>query len=104
MHWIRIITIAALLAAVPPMLASPACAGTPASKGELERRVAEAARMLADRPRLKGMSQAQREKHVEFVVGNLLFVLGHATGHAVIREFGVRWSGARRTRPTSFRP
>jgi hypothetical protein len=90
MHSIRIITIAALLAAVPQMLASRACAGTPASKHELERRrVAEAARTLADRPRLKGMSQAQREKHVEFVVGNLLFVLGHETGHAVIREMGV---------------
>ena len=89
MRSIRIITIAALLAAVPQMLASRACAGTPASKHELERRVAEAARMLASRPRLKGMSQAQREKHVEFVVGNLLFVLGHETGHAVIRELGV---------------
>ena len=74
---------------MPQSLASRACAGTPASKHELERRVAEAARMLAGRPRLKGMSQAQREKHVEFVVGNLLFVLGHEIGHAVIREMGV---------------
>ena len=72
-----------------PSLAGGACAGTPASRHELERRVAEAARLLAGRPRLKGMSQAQREKHVEFVVGNLLFVLGHETGHAVIREMGV---------------
>jgi len=88
-HGIRIVTIAALLAAGPQMLASPACAGTPEAKHEIERRVAEAARMLASRPRLKGVSQAQREKHVEFVVGNLLFVLGHETGHAVIRELGV---------------
>jgi hypothetical protein len=74
---------------MPQSLASRTCAGTPASKHELEDRVAEAARMLAGRPRLKGMSQAQREKHVEFVVGNLLFVLGHEAGHAVIREMGV---------------
>ena len=74
---------------MPQSLAGRACAGTPASRHELERRVAEAARLLAGRPRLKGMSQAQREKHVEFVVGNLLFVLGHETGHAVIREMGV---------------
>jgi hypothetical protein len=74
---------------IPQSLASRACDGTPASKHEFERRVAEAARMLAGRPRLKGMSQAQREKHVEFVVGNLLFVLGHEAGHAVIREMGV---------------
>ena len=74
---------------MPQSLASRACASTPESKHELERRVAEAARVLADRPRLKGLSQAQREKHVEFVVGNLLFVLGHEAGHAVIREMGV---------------
>ena len=74
---------------MPQPLAGAACAVTPASRHELERRVAEAARLLAGRPRLKGMSQAQREKHVEFVVGNLLFVLGHETGHAVIREMGV---------------
>jgi len=74
---------------MPQPLASGACVGTPAPRHELERRVAEAARLLAGRPRLKGMSQAQREKHVEFVVGNLLFVLGHETGHAVIREMGV---------------
>ena len=74
---------------MPQSLAGGACAATPVSRHELERRVAEAARLLAGRPRLKGMSQAQREKHVEFVVGNLLFVLGHETGHAVIREMGV---------------
>jgi hypothetical protein len=74
---------------MPQPLAGGACTGTPASRHELERRVAEAARLLAGRPRLKGLSQAQREKHVEFVVGNLLFVLGHETGHAVIREMGV---------------
>ena len=74
---------------IPQSLASRACASTPESKHELERRVAEAARMLAGRPRLKGLSQTQREKHVEFVVGNLLFVLGHEAGHAVIREMGL---------------
>jgi len=74
---------------MPQSLAGGACAATPVSRHELERRAAEAARLLAGRPRLKGMSQAQREKHVEFVVGNLLFVLGHETGHAVIREMGV---------------
>jgi hypothetical protein len=45
--------------------------------------------MLAGRPRLKGMSPAQREKHVEFVVGNLLFVLGHEAGHAAISDLGI---------------
>jgi hypothetical protein len=73
---------------MPQPPASRTCAGTPASKHEFERRVAEAARLLG-RPLLKAVSPAQREKHAEFVVGNLLFVLGHETGHAVIREMGV---------------
>ena len=73
---------------MPQPLASRACAGAPASRHEFEGGVAEAARMLG-RPHLKGMSPAQRQKHAEFVVGNLLFVLGHETGHAVIREMGV---------------
>jgi hypothetical protein len=89
MRWLSIVAIAALLALAPPVLDSRARAGAPTSKQELERRVAEAARVLAARPRLKGKSQGQREKHVEFVVGNLLFVLGHETGHAVIREMGI---------------
>jgi hypothetical protein len=70
-------------------LAGRSCAVTPASRHEFEGRVAETARMLAGRAHLKGISHAQREKQVEFVVGNLLFVLGHEAGHAVIREMGV---------------
>jgi hypothetical protein len=89
-RWLAVITIAALLIMAPDTRAH---AAFPASKDELARRVAEAARMLASRPRLKGRSQSQREKHVEFVVGNLLFVLGHETGHAVIREMGVPVTG-----------
>ena len=88
MRWFSIVTIAALLASAP-VFGSQARAGTPEDKQELARRVAEAARTLADRPRLKGKSQAERERHVEFVVGNLLFVLGHETGHAAIREMGI---------------
>jgi hypothetical protein len=88
--------------AMPPSLASRFCAGTPASGHELEGRVAEAARMLAGRPRLKGISQAQREKHAEFVVGNLLFALGHEAGHAVIREMGVPVVGREEDAADSF--
>jgi hypothetical protein len=93
MRWFPIVTIAAVLVVAPPVCGSQVRAATPADKHELERRVAEAARVLAGRPRLKGRSQAQREKHVEFVVGNLLFVLGHETGHAVIREMGIPVTG-----------
>jgi hypothetical protein len=81
-----VITVAALLATVPD---SPARAGNPADKYELTRRVTEAARMLAGNPKFKGMSNAQREKAVEFITGNMIFVLGHEAGHAVIREMGI---------------
>jgi Putative metallopeptidase len=75
--------------AMPQPLDSRACAGAPESSHAFKRGVTEAAGMLAGWPRLKGMSQMQREERVEFVVGNLLFVLGHEAGHAVIREMGV---------------
>jgi hypothetical protein len=85
-RWFLVITVAAVLAMAP---GSRAYAGVPASKFELTRRVTEAARMLARHPSFKGMSDAQREKAVEFITGNMIFVLGHEAGHAVIREMGV---------------
>jgi hypothetical protein len=88
-RWFRIVAIAVSLVVTPSMLGGRAYAGAPGSEHDIERRVAEAARMLASNPRLKGMSQAQREKHVEFVVGNLLFVLGHEAGHAAISDMGI---------------
>jgi len=88
-RWFRIVAIAVSLAVTPSILGDRAFAGVPGSEHDIERKVAEAARMLAGNPRLKGMSQAQREKHVEFVVGNLLFVLGHEAGHAAISDMGI---------------
>jgi hypothetical protein len=93
MRWVSTVTIAGLVALAPPVFGSAARACTPVSKQELERRVAEGAGMMASRPRLKGKSLAERQRHVEFVVGNLLFVLGHETGHAVIREMGIPVTG-----------
>jgi hypothetical protein len=89
-RWLPVITIAVLLALAP---GSRAHAGDPASKDELTRRVAESARMLARHPKFKGMSDTQREKAVEFITGNLIFVLGHESGHAVIREMGIPVTG-----------
>ena len=81
-------TIAALLG-LGPGFTGPAHAGNPVDKYELTRRVTEAARMLAGNPKFKGLSNAQREKAVEFITGNMIFVLGHEAGHAVIREMGI---------------
>ncbi len=58
--------------------------------------------MLAGRQRLKGISPSQREKHAEFVVDNLLFMLGHEAGHAVIREMGVPVVGREEDAADSF--
>jgi hypothetical protein len=86
------VAIAALFV-LPPGFGSRAAAGTPAGSGEIQRKVAEAAQVLATRPRLKGKSQAERERHVEFVIGNMLFVLGHEAGHALIRELDIPVTG-----------
>jgi len=88
-RWFPIVVIVAALLVMPSIFAGPARAGEPVSKYDLQTRVAEAGRMLAGHPRMKGMSDAQREKHVEFVAGNLLFVLGHEAGHAAISDMGI---------------
>lgn len=93
MRCLLAVTIAALLAVAAPGANVPAHAGDPASKYELTQRVAEAARMLATNPRFRGMSEPQREKAVEFITGNIIFVLGHEAGHAVIREMGIPVTG-----------
>ena len=89
MRWFPVVMIAACLIVTPSLLGGRARAGEPVSKYDLQRRVADAARLLASHPRMKGMSEAQREKHVEFVAGNLLFVLGHEAGHAAISDMGI---------------
>ena len=88
MRWIFCVIIAVLGLAIPGV-AGGAYAGDPASKYDLSRRVTEAARILANNPRFKNMPASQREKLVEFVVGNLIFVLGHESGHAVMREMKI---------------
>jgi hypothetical protein len=72
-----------------PAAGSKAYAGNPVDKHELTRRVAEAAKMLAGHPNFRGMSDTQRARAVEFITGNLIFVLGHEAGHAVIREMKI---------------
>jgi hypothetical protein len=41
---------------------------------------------MEDNPRLKDLSQQQRKDLVEFVAGNMLFVLTHELAHALISE------------------
>ena len=71
-------------------------AGTPAfaqsSTNEtnlFQARIKEAAQNFAGRPAFKNLSAADREKLMDFVVGNMLFVILHELGHAAITEMGL---------------
>ncbi|MGE0749410.1 MAG: DUF4344 domain-containing metallopeptidase [Variibacter sp.] len=55
----------------------------------------DAARMLGQDSRLKNMSQHQRMGVLEFVAGNIVFVLQHEMGHAQISERALPVLGAR---------
>jgi hypothetical protein len=71
--------------------AAPAAADPdPAHKRELEQRVMEITHMFQNDPRYnRGKTPAQIKDSVEFVTGNVLFVLVHETAHAMIGEMGI---------------
>jgi hypothetical protein len=68
---------------VPTVQASPELR---ARSSEFETSLVDLAGRLANEPRLRGLSPQKRQERVEFVVGNLLYVLAHELGHAVISE------------------
>ncbi len=57
-----------------------------AGSEQFRARLDEAAHAIENNPRLKNLSQQQRKNLVEFVAGNMLFVLTHELGHALISE------------------
>jgi len=58
-----------------------------ARSAALQASLVDLAGRMANDPRMRGLSAQKRQERVAFVVGNLLFVLGHELGHAVIAEF-----------------
>ncbi len=90
---------ACLLALVPPLLilfaGSAAVAqvnpdARKATREELEKRVTDIAQMFQSDPRYnRGKTADQIKDSVEFVTGNVLFVLGHETAHALISSFEI---------------
>jgi hypothetical protein len=73
-----------------PILAQPASPEAASSEGEkFQARINAAAHALGDNPRFKSLSPEYRQALVEFVVGNMLFVLLHEIGHAAITEMGL---------------
>jgi hypothetical protein len=56
---------------------------------QFQERIAEVARSLKDDRRLKNLSPEDREKAVQFVVGNMLFVTLHELAHAAIADLEI---------------
>jgi|RhiMetStandDraft_4_1073278.scaffolds.fasta_scaffold15237_3 hypothetical protein len=73
--------------APPSAPAGQAAADLQARSAALQASLVELAGRMANDPRMRGLSAQRRQERVAFVVGNLLFVLGHELGHAVISEF-----------------
>lgn len=59
----------------------------PSESGRFQERISEVARSLQNNPRLKKLSQQEREKLAEFVTGNMLFALLHELAHTAMDEF-----------------
>lgn len=57
-----------------------------AASEQIHTRIVEMAYNLKDHPRLKNLTQEDRENAVAFVVGNTLFVLLHELAHAAIAD------------------
>jgi len=56
------------------------------ASGRIQAQIAEVARNLKDHPRLKNLTQEDRENAIQFVAGNMLFVLLHELAHAAIAD------------------
>ena len=68
-------------------IAQPDTKAAKDARSELEQRVLDIANMFQNDPRYnRGKTPKQIKDGVEFVTGNVLFVLGHETGHALISE------------------
>jgi len=85
-HHIAFLLSFILVLATKPVFAQQ----TAVSEAEgLKARIDAAAAALADNPRFKGMSAKDRQGLVEFVAGNMLFVLLHELAHAAVSEMGI---------------
>ena len=79
-----------LLFAAPAAFAQGDSPAHVATRVELEKRVLDVAEMFQKDPRYnRGKTPKQIQDGVEFVTGNVLFVLGHETAHALISVFEI---------------
>lgn len=82
--------------------AAPLRAETAVYKWELQKQVLQAVSLVANHPRLGGLTDREQQKHIEFIMGNTLFVLGHEVGHALIREMVIPVIGREEDAADSF--
>jgi hypothetical protein len=88
----RVCALGILLSGAYPAMAQPPPPETAhrerseAGSEQFRARLDEAARALENNPRLKSLSQRQRNDLAAFVAGNMLFVLVHELAHALISE------------------
>ena len=61
----------------------------PSELNQIQTRIKEFGGALQSAPQLQAHSQQQRENVVEFIIGNMLFVLLHETAHNIITEFSL---------------
>jgi hypothetical protein len=74
----------------------------PSTPSVLQGKIDAAADMLKGDPRVGDLSDPQRRKTVQFVMGNLLFVLLHEVGHVLITEMGLPVLGREEDAADSF--
>jgi Putative metallopeptidase len=94
-------------AAPPPPSASQQTAAQPPTPAEEEMRefrlrIRDYTKFVAQHPRIKNLSEKQREKLVEFVAGNMLFVMLHELGHAAMHEMGLPILGREEDQADNF--
>ena len=69
--------------------ATPALSAEAVSKETLEQRVVDTARVIEKHRHYRNMSPERVERGVEFVTGNILFVISHESGHALVSELEI---------------
>jgi hypothetical protein len=84
------------LICVPALLTAVCFAATPAFSQAVPnetdlfvKRINDAAHALGSQPKLSKLSETDRQKLTEFVVGNMLFVILHEMGHAAITQLSI---------------
>ena len=83
-----------LLFAAPAAIAQSDSGAQTAKRMALEKRVMDIVKMFMEDPRFnRGKTQDQIKDGVEFVTGNVLFVLAHETGHGLISAFEIPVAG-----------